>query len=245
MKTKIFAAAIGLALGVNAYAQNLKPQNLKDFPVAAISTKPSFASDFSDKKETKPKDETANEAESFGRKMTENEAQTSSNGTYVRPSAERRFKRYVNGIFGPVAIAKNVAYAGIGTWRNSPEEWGDKWEGFGRRVASNFGRGAVKNTTMYALDEALKLDSGFYRSRKKDMGSRVKNALLSTVTARRPSGKRTIGVPRIVATYTTSIIAYETWYPRRYDYKDGLRSGTISLGFNAAFNLVKEFIRKK
>jgi hypothetical protein len=146
---------------------------------------------------------------------------------------------------GPLALGRTVASAGYSTWRNSPEEWGTKWEGFGRRVASGFGRNVIKQTTIYSLDEALKLDSGFYRSKNKSVSARIGNALISPVTARKSNGERTIGVPRLVGTYGAGIVAYETWYPKRYDWKDGLRSGTISLGFNAAFNLVKEFVWKK
>jgi hypothetical protein len=164
---------------------------------------------------------------------------------YVRPDSKVRFRRYVNSMFGPVALGKSVVSAGYATWRNSPEEWGDKWEGFGRRLASSMGKNVIKNTTIYGLGEALKYDSHFYRSKKKDLGSRVGNALISPVTARDKNGKRVIGIPRIVGTYTASIIAAETWYPSRYDYKDGLKNGTVSLGMNAAFNLVKEFIWKK
>ncbi len=163
---------------------------------------------------------------------------------YVRPDSKTRFKRYVNGMFGPVALGKTVASAGWGTWRNSPEEWGDQWEGFGRRVASGLGKSVIKNTTIYGLGEALKYDSRFYRSRKKDFGSRLGNALISPVTARDKNGRRVIGIPRIVGTYTSSIVESETWYPDRYSYKNGLRSGTISLGFTAAFNVFKEFVWK-
>lgn len=163
---------------------------------------------------------------------------------YVRPDSKTRFNRYVKSMFGPAAIGKTVAVAGWGTWRNSPEEWGDKWEGFGRRVASGFGKSVIKNTTMYALDESLKYDSRFYRSKKKDIGSRLRNALISPVTARNVRGKRVLGVPRIAATYTSSIVAAEAWYPSRFDYKDGLKSGTISLGITAAFNVFKEFVWK-
>jgi hypothetical protein len=165
--------------------------------------------------------------------------------TYTRPTAEKRFKRYVNDTIGPFTLLGIAASAGISTATNEPEEWGKKAEGFGRRVASNFGRTLIRETAIYGLDEALKLDSGFYRSQKRDVGSRVKNALLSTVTARKANGKRTIGVPRLVGTYTASIVAAETWFPARYTYKDGLQSGTISLGINAAFNLFREFIFKK
>ena len=165
--------------------------------------------------------------------------------TYTRPNADARFKRYVNSMVGPFSLARQVAGAGIATARNSPEEWGGQWEGFGKRLASNFGKNVIKQTTIYGLDEALKLDSGYYRATGKSTGAKIKNALISPVTARTPSGRRTIGVPRLVGTYTGNIIARETWYPDRYDWKDGVRSGTISLGIGAAFNLFKEFVWKK
>ncbi len=164
---------------------------------------------------------------------------------YIRPTSERRFKRYINNVVGPFTLLGIAASAGIQTATNEPEEWGKKAEGFGRRIASNFGRTAIRETAIYGLDEALKLDSGFYRSQNRDAGSRIKNALLSTVTARKSNGKRTIGVPRLVGTYAANIIAAEAWYPARYNYKDGVRSGTISLGINTAFNLFREFIFKK
>lgn len=163
---------------------------------------------------------------------------------YTRPNAKTRRNNYVKSIFGPSALARNVVGAGVATWRNSPEEWGGRWEGFGRRIASGLGKNAIKQTTIYGLDESFKLDSKFYRSRNRSFGAKIKNALVSPFTARKPNGRRVFGFPRVVGTYASSIVAYETWYPRRYDYKDGLRSGTISLGFNAAFNLFKEFIKK-
>lgn len=164
---------------------------------------------------------------------------------YTPPDAATRRKRFVNATVGPFALGRMVATAGISTWRNSPEEWGTKWEGFGRRVASNFAKNGIKQTTKFGLDEALKLDSHYYRSKNKSVGARVKNALISPVTARDRSGKRVFGAPNLIGTYASNIIANEAWYPDRYDWKDGVRSGTISLGFNAAFNLVKEFIWKK
>lgn len=164
---------------------------------------------------------------------------------YMRPDAETRRKRFINSTVGPIALGRQVATAGISTWRNSPEEWGTKWEGFGRRVASNFGKNAIKQSMKFGLDEAFKLDSHYYRSKDKSTGARVRNALISPVTARNKNGKRTIGVPNLVGTYGANIIARETWYPDRYDWKDGVRSGTISLGFAAAFNLFKEFVWKK
>lgn len=177
--------------------------------------------------------------------ISENELKERQGQAYTRPNAKKRFKRFASDTFGPFALAGNAAAAGFLTLINEPEEWGKKWEGFGRRFASNLGTNVIKNTAIFGLDEAFKLDSHFYPSEKRDVESRVANAFLSTVTARKPNGKRTVGVPRLIGTYTATIIAVEAWYPARYDWKDGVRSGSISLGVNAAFNLVQEFIWKK
>ena len=165
--------------------------------------------------------------------------------SYSRPDANTRFKRYINSMVGPMALAKQVVGAGYGTWRNSPEEWGGQWEGFGTRFASGFGKNLIKQSITYGLDETLKLDSHYYRSEKKDVGSKIKNALLSPLTARNSKGKRVVGIPRLVGGYTASIVAVETWYPARYYWKDGAKSATYSLGISAAYNLFKEFVWKK
>ncbi len=163
---------------------------------------------------------------------------------YVRPSQEKRFKRYFKNMFGPEADAQNAINAGIATWRNTPREWGTHWNGFGKRFVSNVGRGVISNTTRFGLEEAFKLDSHYYLSQKRDTGSKIKSALMSPFTARNKNGKLVFGFPRIIGTYTGHIIAAETWYPKRYGWKDGLRTGTISLGTTMIFNLVKEFLHK-
>lgn len=162
---------------------------------------------------------------------------------YVRPDAKARRARFVKGLIGPGAWARMVASAGWGTSRNSPREWGPHWDGFGKRLASNFGKRAVSGTVRYSLDETFKLDSKFYRTKKKGIGNKVVNALVSVFTARRPDGSRTVGVPRLVGTYASNVIASELWYPSRYTWKDGLRSGTMSLGVKFLGNLFKELVR--
>ena len=164
--------------------------------------------------------------------------------TYIRPDAKKRFNRYVNSMFGPMSLAKRAASSGLATWTNSPEEWGDSWDGFGKRFAWATAGAVIKSTTMYGLEETFKLDSHFYHSKRRDVGSKVSNALLSTVTARNEKGKRVFGYPRIVGTYTGTMVAAYAWLPGDRNWKGALRSGTISLGFNAGFNLVKEFFKK-
>jgi len=163
---------------------------------------------------------------------------------YAFPTAKTRFKRYANEMFGPTALAKSAFSAGFFTWRNSPEEWGPTWRGAAKRFGSGVAKTFIRSTVTYSLEESFQLDSHFYKSTNRGAGAKISNALLSPVTARNRNGKRVFGFPRVIGTYAAAETAVIWWYPARYDWKDGLKSGTISLGMSAGFNLIKEFLRK-
>ena len=182
MKFKIILGLLFLASSFCVSAQQPEPQN----------TPQKTVSEPADKKDDDPK------------------PATPATSAYVRPDKEKRRKNYFKSMFSLNGFARTVISSGYNTWRNNPEEWGTHWEGFGRRVASSVGKNIIKQTTIYALDESFKLDSKFYRSQKRDFGSKVKNALISPFTARTPEGKRVFGFPRIIGTYTASVIAAET-----------------------------------
>jgi hypothetical protein len=161
---------------------------------------------------------------------------------YVRPTAGKRFQRYLNNTVGPFAFIGAGIGAGIAQADQNPPEWKKNTNGYLRRFASNVGENAIQETVAYGLEEALKLDSKFYKSKKKDFGSRVKNAFLSSFTARTPSGKRVFNPSRIIGTYTANIIAAEAWFPDRFNYQDGLRQGTKSVAFSIGFGFLREFL---
>jgi hypothetical protein len=167
----------------------------------------------------------------------------STSAVYVRPEKDVRVKRYFMSMFGPTAIGIRAARAGISTWDNSPVEWGPHWDGFGKRFASGTGESVIRNTAIFGLDEAFKLDSHYYRS-SGGFGSKVKNAITSPLLARNRHGKKVFGFPATVGRYAAPVISNEAWFPARYSWKDGLRTGTYSFGTDVLFNLVKEFIHR-
>ena len=166
-------------------------------------------------------------------------APTSNN--YVRPTANQRFKRYLNNTAGTGLIGVGIG-AAIQQIADVPPEWENNFKGFARRFGSTFGENAIQETTAYGIESALKLDGKFYKSQKRDFGSRFKNALLSGVTARTPSGKRVFNPAPIVGVYTANLISTQIWYPKRYDYRDGLRQGTQGIGFIIGFGFLNEFL---
>lgn len=161
---------------------------------------------------------------------------------YVFPDNKERFRRYVKSTVGPFSLARTAASAGIQQASDSPEEWEQGMKGYGKRFASGFGRNAIQQTITYGLDEAFDFDTGFERSKRTGFGARLKDALIQNITSRRPSGKRVLSAPRLIGVYSAGVIAAETWYPERYSYKDGLRSGTTTLLTGFGINVIREFL---
>jgi hypothetical protein len=162
--------------------------------------------------------------------------------SYTFPTKRERFNRYVSSTVGPFSLLRTGLSAGIGQWRDNPEEWGQGASGFAKRYASGFGQNTIQQTVTYGLDQAMGLDTGFEKSKRKGFFPRMKHAFAENVTSRTKTGKRVISVPRLAGVYTSGIIANETWYPSRYSYKDGLRSGTRSLVTGFGINLIREFL---
>ena len=173
---------------------------------------------------------------------TAQDAQPTSPPAFVFPDKDERFRRYVKSTIGPFRIARTVVSAGLGQWSNSPEEWGQGAKGFGKRFASSFGSNAINQTVEYGLDEALHLDTSFERSKRSGFFPRFKDALLENVTSRTTSGKRVFSVPRFAGAYAGGVIPKVAWYPDRYSYKDGLRSGTKSWLTGFGINVFREFV---
>lgn len=168
--------------------------------------------------------------------------QTATTQGYVFPTHRERFNRYMKSTVGPFRLVWSGAAAGIEQWNDSPEEWGQGMKGYGKRYASSLGQNAIQQTVTYGLDEAFGLDTGFEKSKRDGFGARFKDALVQNLTSRTRSGKRVIAVPRFAGIYTGAIVARETWYPERYSYKDGLRSGTTNLLTGFGISLLREFV---
>ena len=164
---------------------------------------------------------------------------------FVFPTPRERFNRYVKSTVGPERLLRSAASAGISQWNDSPEEWGQGAKGYGKRFASSMAQNAIQQTVTYGLDSALKLDTGFKRSKREGFLPRLKDALAQNVTSRNKSGGRVISIPRFAGVYTGSIISHETWYPDSYSYKDGLRSGTTTLLTGFGINVLREFVIRR
>jgi len=143
-----------------------------------------------------------------------------------------------------MALGEGIVYAGINQWRNSPREWGQGADAYGKRFASSMGARVASETTKYGLSEALKLDNAFYKSNQHGFWPRAKDAMLQSVQSRTTTGKRVFSAPKIGG-YLAGGFVPLIWLPDRYGYQQALRTSAYSLVASAGFNLVREFIFHK
>jgi len=163
--------------------------------------------------------------------------------TYTRPSQSTKLRNYVFDAFGPYPIVGAGLAAGVNQWQNTPPEWKQGAEGFGKRFGSDFGIAAVSTTTRYALAEAFKEDTLYYPCDCKGIFPRLGHAVISTFTARRgEDGHRVFSLPALVAPYAGAMTAVYGWYPSRFDSRDGFRIGNYALLGYVGANVGLEFI---
>lgn len=163
--------------------------------------------------------------------------------TYVRPTEKMKLRTYLFDAFGPYPILGAAFVGALNQADKTPPEWGQGAGAFGQRFGSNLGIATVTTTTRYALAEAFREDTVYYRCECTGLFQRLRHALVSTVTARRgEDGHRRLSFPAIVAPYAGTMTAVYAWYPERYGAKDGLRMGNYNLLAFAGDNLALEFI---
>jgi hypothetical protein len=165
------------------------------------------------------------------------------NQTYTRPAQKTKLRNYFFDAFGPYPIVGAALTAGIAQATNTPPEWEQGAEGYGKRFGSSFGIAMVTTTTRYGLAEAFKEDTLYYRCECKGVFPRLRHAVISTLTARRgQDGHRVFSFPALVAPYAGSMTAAYGWYPGRYDAKDAFRMGNYTLLAYVAGNISLEFL---
>jgi hypothetical protein len=161
---------------------------------------------------------------------------------YTRPTEKVKLHNYVFDMLGPYPIVGAGLAAGINQVYNTPPEWKQGAEGYGKRFASNFAIASVSTTTRYALAEAFKEDTLYYPCACKGLFPRLGHAVISTLTARRGAdGHHVFSFPALVAPYAGTMTAVYAWYPGRYDARDAFRMGNYTLLAYVGANVGLEF----
>lgn len=151
-------------------------------------------------------------------------------------------KTYIKNTFSPGAIGAAGLGASVTQGTNTPGEWGQGAEGFAKRFGSAIGKHVVKRAIQYPVAKIFHEELSYRRSDKTRFGSRLKYALESTViTHKTTDGKPTVAKSEIASAFGSGLIS-RLWQPASTRTIGlGFTSGGITLGVDAAGNVLREF----
>jgi hypothetical protein len=144
--------------------------------------------------------------------------------------------------FTPVAGLRAAAGAGVNQATDTPHEWGQGAQGFGKRIGSAFGKHLVKTAIQYPVSRFRHEAFGYQRSSEHGFKKRLFYALEGTViTHKTDTGKRTIATGELAGAFGSGFIS-RLWQPASTaTVSNAFLSGGITLGVDAAGNVIKEF----
>lgn len=161
---------------------------------------------------------------------------------YTPPTQKERLRYYFRQMFSPESVLRSAAAAGINQGLNTPGEWGQGAEGYGRRFASSYGGHIVQSTVMYGASAVLHEDNRYFLSGRSGVGARLKYAIASAFLARHDDGSAHFSFSRM-GSYAAASAISRTWQPpSTRGFENAASSFGIAIAAEAGFNVAREFL---
>jgi len=153
----------------------------------------------------------------------------------------QKFKLAVQ-YLNPYTFAFVAAEAGVNQARNSPKEYGQGAEGFGKRYGAGFADGLTAGVFVTGVyPSLLRQDPRYYRLGEGHFSHRMGYALTRILVTRQDSGRKVFNFSEILGSFSSSALAV-TYYPKsQRDFSDVAERAGIQFAFDAGFNVLKEF----
>lgn len=162
---------------------------------------------------------------------------------YVPPTERQKFYDYGWNAVGPVAFA-GAAFAGaIDQGFDFQKKWGQGWNAYGVRVASNLGISMITATAQYSTAEAFREDTKYYRCTCTGFAHRLAHAAIYSAFSRRgPDGHIGFSPALTISPFIGPMVAANTWLPARDGWHLGVTMGEHNLLGQFAQNEALEFV---
>ena len=152
-----------------------------------------------------------------------------------------RLKLFFKDTFSPLSLVRSAASAGWGQWRNSPHQWKQGGEGYGRRYASSYAQHIVNATLMFGTSNMFHEDNRYIPSGQSGVGTRVGYALKNSFLARHSDGAWRVSRSRIITLAGAALIS-RLWQPRGTDRPRTAGVNFLtSVGSTMGIGVVREF----
>ena len=171
-----------------------------------------------------------------------NMAGTKKSSEFVPMTQGERNRLYFKTMMNPLGFVKAGFSAGIDQANDKPEEWEQGASGYGKRFANILGQYSIQRTVTYGLGSALHEDNRYFNSGKKGFWPRTGYALTSGILARHDNGSRHFSISQVGGVAAGAFLARVWLPPSQSSAGDGAVSFGITMGSNAGFGIVKEFL---
>ena len=171
-----------------------------------------------------------------------NMAGTKKSNEFLPMTQAERNRLYFKTMVNPLGFAKSGLSAGLDQADDKPEEWEQGASGYGRRFANILGQNSIQRTVSYGLGSALHEDNRYFNSGRHGFLSRTGYALASGILARHDDGSRHFSFSQVGGVAAGAFLARVWLPPSQSSAGAGAVSFGITMGSNAAFGIVKEFL---
>jgi hypothetical protein len=144
-------------------------------------------------------------------------------------------------IFGLPAVFATAPAALADQFRKFPKEWGQNWNGFGKRAASEYGQYVVYAGIESVVQALHKEDPRYFRSGQGNFFQRTGHVIARTFVARKQGGGNTFALSLPAAAYGSWAIA-SRWNPRSLRTPMSVFEwGSSGVEMKASANFFREF----
>lgn len=163
---------------------------------------------------------------------------------YRPMTQDERFRYYVKHMFSAESVFRSAAGAAILQGTDTPAEWGQGAEGYGRRFANSYAQHIMRSTLTYGAAAVLHEDNRYFLSGESRLWPRLKYAIASEFLARRDDGTRRISFSKIGGVVATAFISREWQPPSTGGAVNGASAMGTAFGVEIGFNVAREFFPK-
>ena len=158
------------------------------------------------------------------------------------PSWAVRRSVFLKRLVSTQALFETFPGASFDEARNFPKQWGRGIDGFGKRVASQYGQFAVGEAIEFGISAFHREDPRYFRMPDASIGKRIRHALISGVWVRSADGThQTVAVARLANDYGSWAIATSWNPPEQRSFTSIMTYGSLGLGIKTSTNLFREF----
>ena len=160
-----------------------------------------------------------------------------------RPMTQpERTRLYFKTMVNPLGFVKTAFSAGIDQAKDKPTEWEQGASGYGKRFGNILGQYSIQRTVTYGVGSALHEDNRYFNSGRQGFWPRTRYAITSGILARHDDGSRHFSISQVGGVAAGAFVARVWLPPSQSSAGAGAISFGITMGSNAAFGIVKEFL---